>query len=113
MTDEPNAPDQTHTEEEATGAASIEATVTREGPPWGLIFFVILSILIAVFAVQNIQDVELRFLGWSGEFPLILIIVGVFAVAIILDEILGAIRRRRRRIRQAEKRELADYRKQG
>lgn len=113
MTDEPNLPEQPPTEDETAQTQSIEATVSREGPPWGLIFFVLLSALIAVFAVQNIQDVELQFLGWSGEFPLILIIVGVFAVAVILDEILGAIRRRRRRIRQAEKRELAGYRKQG
>ena len=113
MTDEPQLPDQTPSDDEATRPESIEATVSREGPPWGLMFFVLLSVLIAVFAVQNIQDVELRFLGWSGQFPLILIIVGVFAVAIILDEVLGAVRRRRRRIRQAEKRELAGYRKQG
>lgn len=83
----------------------------KVGVPWGIIFFVILSVLIAVFAVQNVQDVQLQFLGWSGEFPLILIVVGVFAIGVVLDEILGAVIRRRRRIRQAEKQELAGYRK--
>ena len=82
------------------------------GIPWGLIFFLILSVLMAIFAVQNTQDVELEFLTWSGEFPLIMIIVGVFVTAVILDEILGTILRRRRRTRKMEKRELERLRKQ-
>ena len=81
------------------------------GFPFGLLSFLILSILIAVFAVQNTQDVELQFLGWRGEFPLIMIVVGVFATAVVLDEILGAILRRRKRLRLAEKQELEYYRK--
>lgn len=82
------------------------------GIPWGLVFFLILSVLMAIFAVQNTQDVQLEFLTWSGEFPLIMIIVGVFVTAVILDEILGTILRRRRRIRKMEKQELERYRKQ-
>jgi uncharacterized integral membrane protein len=81
------------------------------GFPFGLIFFLALSVLLAVFAVQNTQDVELEFLGWRGEFPLIMIVVGVFATAVILDEVLGAVLRRRKRIRKAEKQELESYRK--
>lgn len=81
------------------------------GFPFGLLSFLVLSVLIAVFAVQNTQDVELEFLGWRGEFPLIMIVVGVFATAVVLDEILGAILRRRKRVRLAEKRELEHYRK--
>ncbi len=81
------------------------------GIPWGLIFFLILSVLMAIFAVQNTQDVELGFLTWSGEFPLIMIIVGVFVTAVILDEILGTILRRRRRTRKLEKQELERLRK--
>jgi uncharacterized integral membrane protein len=82
------------------------------GIPWGLVFFLILSVLMAIFAVQNTQDVELEFLTWSGEFPLIMIIVGVFVTAVVLDEILGTILRRRRRTRKMEKQELEQYRKQ-
>jgi uncharacterized integral membrane protein len=82
------------------------------GIPWGLVFFLILSVLMAIFAVQNTQDVELGFLTWSGEFPLIMIIVGVFVTAVILDEILGTILRRRRRTRKMEKQELERLRKQ-
>ena len=82
------------------------------GIPWGLVLFLILSVLMAIFAVQNTQDVELEFLTWAGEFPLIMIIVGVFVTAVILDEILGTFLRRRRRTRKLEKQELERLRKQ-
>lgn len=86
---------------------------TSDGLPWGLVAFLILAVVLALFTVQNTQNVALNFMNWSGEFPLIMIIVGVFAVGVILDEILGTVLRRRRRRRKAEKAELAHYRKQG
>ncbi len=76
------------------------------GIPWGLGLFLIIAILLVVFAVQNTQLVTLNFIGWEGEFPLVVIIVAVAAVAVILDEILGVVLRRRRRRRRAEKAEL-------
>ena len=76
------------------------------GIPWGLGFFLLVSVLLVVFAVQNTQLVTLNFMGWDGEFPLVVIIVAVAVVAIILDEVLGAVLRRRRRQRRAEKEEL-------
>lgn len=113
MTDERNEPAEPSAQEPSPPEEPPRPSPTKVGVPWGIIFFVILSVLIAVFAVQNVQDVELQFLGWAGEFPLILIVVGVFAIGVVLDEILGAVIRRRRRIRQAEKQELAGYRKKG
>ena len=113
MTEERNEQPDVPEQEPVAEPESVTPVRTREGVPWGLILFVVLTVLIAVFAVQNVQDVQLQFLGWSGEFPLILIIVGVFTVGVVLDEILGAVIRRRRRIRAAEKQELADYRKKG
>jgi uncharacterized integral membrane protein len=116
---EPIIPDESKPRDENPPAADrAKARQTPEvvsvdaGIPWGLIFFLILSVLMAVFTVQNTQDVELQFLGWSGEFPLIMIIVGVFVTAVVLDEILGTILRRRRRTRRIEKQELEHYRKQ-
>ena len=107
-TDDVSAPTRASTKD----TAPAPTTAVDAGVPWGLIFFLALSVLMAVFAVQNTQDVELEFLGWSGEFPLIMIIVGVFVTAVVLDEILGTILRRRRRIRRLEKQELEHYRKQ-
>lgn len=94
-----------------TGEPARPPGAVRAGVPWGMIFFLVLSVLMAVFAVQNTQDVQLEFLGWAGEFPLIMIVVGVFAVAVVLDEVLGTILRRRRRTRRREKQELKQYRK--
>lgn len=104
--EEPKTDQPTKAEPAERPTAPVEA-----GVPWGLIFFLILSVLMAIFAVQNTQDVELEFLTWSGEFPLIMIIVGVFVTAVILDEILGTILRRRRRTRRLEKQELERLRK--
>jgi uncharacterized integral membrane protein len=80
---------------------------------FGLIAFLIVAILLVVFTVQNSEEaVTLRFLAWEGEFPLALIIIGVVAVSVILDEILGLVLRRRRRRRLAEKQELKRLREQ-
>ncbi len=88
-------------------AESGGAPVTGDGGiPWGLGLFLAVAVLLVVFAVQNTQDVDLRFLGWEGEFPLVVIIVTVVVVAVLLDEILGAVLRRRRKRRRAEKEEL-------
>ena len=108
--EEPKADQPTKAEPTDRSTAPTPAPV-EAGVPWGLMFFLILSVLMAIFAVQNTQDVELEFLTWSGEFPLIMIIVGVFVTAVILDEILGTILRRRRRTRKLEKQELERLRR--
>jgi len=82
------------------------------GMPWGLASFLLLAVVIAIFAVQNPHDVEISFLVWSWNFPLALVIIAVVAVAVVLDEILGAVLRRRRRKRKAEKHELKQLRSQ-
>lgn len=84
----------------------------RPGVPWGLAAFLVGTVLLVVFVVQNAQSVGLKFLGWEGEYPLSLIIILVIAVSVILDEILGGLLRRRRRRRRAEKEELRRLRKE-
>ena len=75
--------------------------------PFGLIVFLIIAILLVIFTVQNSSgDIPLKFLVWEGSYPLALIIIGVVAVTIILDEVLGLFLRRRKRKRFAEKQEL-------
>lgn len=94
---------------------SVEApprVVDRPGVPWGLAGFLIGVVLLVIFVVQNVQEVELRFLGWEGTYPLSLIIIVVIAVTVLLDEFLGAALRRRRRQRKAEKEELRRLRRQ-
>ncbi len=74
--------------------------------PWRVTLFLLLAILVVVFAVQNTQSVELRFLGWSWELPLVIIILGTVVVSVLLDEVLGGIIKRRRRLRRLEREEL-------
>jgi uncharacterized integral membrane protein len=75
--------------------------------PFGLILFLVIAVLLVVFTVQNSsEDVTLKFLVWEGSYPLALIIIGVVAVTVILDEVLGLFLRQRRRRRLAEKQEL-------
>lgn len=84
----------------------------RPGVPWGLAGFLLGVLLLVIFVVQNVQEVDLRFLGWEGQYPLALIIIVVIAISILLDEFLGAALRRRRRQRKAEKEELRRLRRE-
>lgn len=78
----------------------------RAGVPWGLAGFLVLAVLLVVFAVQNTQSVELRFLGFDGSYPLVVIVITVVVVSVLLDEILGFVMRRRRMRRAREREEL-------
>jgi uncharacterized integral membrane protein len=75
--------------------------------PFGLIAFLVIAVLLVIFTVQNSsEDVTLAFLVWEGSYPLALIIIGVVAVTVVLDEVMGLFLRQRRRKRLAEKEEL-------
>ena len=83
------------------------------GFPWGLVLFLILAVIVVIFSVQNTQDVDLRFLNWSWELPVVVIIVVTVVVSVLLDEILGGLLKSRRRRRRAEKAELKRLRQKG
>lgn len=89
---------------------AVEQPTTEEarpgGFPWGVFVSLALAVLLVVFAVQNTQPVELRFLWWVGEFPLVVIIVAVAITAIVLTSIIAVVLRRRRRRRAEERAEL-------
>lgn len=79
---------------------------------WGLISFIILSVIVIVLAAQNTQSVTVRALGWEAELPLIAIILITVLVSVVLDELVGVIIRRRRRMRRAERQELQRLRRE-
>lgn len=66
------------------------------GIAWRLIVFLLLALVLVVFAVQNTDPVDLHFLGWSWSVPLAVVLVGIVAVTVLLDEIVGFFWRRRR-----------------
>lgn len=76
------------------------------GVRWSLIASLVLVAALAVLAAQNTQRVTLNFLGWDGRAPLIAIILGTAVVAVLFDEAVGFIWRRRRRKTLAERRGL-------
>lgn len=107
---EPTPPDiRTETEgaeDQAPQTAPVPIAEPGPGLPWRLGLFLLLAVVVVIFAVQNTQDVELQFLGWTWQLPLVIIITITVVVSVLLDEILGGIIRRSRRKRQMERREL-------
>lgn len=109
-------PDESSPDQELDGGAdAIPPPSTIDSPPgipWRLTVFLVLTVLIVVFAVQNTQAVELRFLGWSWQLPLVIVILIAVVISVILDEVLGGIIKRRRVRRRREHEELERLRKQ-
>jgi len=98
---------------EPTDEAALPAAVAGDEPDgifsrirWGLISFIALSMVVIILAAQNTQSVTVKALGWQAEAPLVVIILITVLVSVVLDELVGVIIRRRRRVRQAERREL-------
>ena len=79
---------------------------------WSLALFLLIGLAFVVFALQNRDDVDLTFLRWDFTVSLPLLLVVTALIAVIADEIIGLIRRRRRRTRLAEREELKRYRGQ-
>lgn len=106
MTEEPAFPPSDHPEEPARPTGDRDL-----GLSWGLVVFVLASLFIVVFIVQNSDAVPVKFLNWEGQFPLSLIMVVIALLAVIGDEVVGVMRRRRRRRQLAEREELKRFRR--
>lgn len=78
---------------------------------WGLVTFIVLSIIVIILAAQNTQEVELNALGWTATAPLVVIILVTVLVTVVLDELVGLILRARKKRRLAEKAELERLRR--
>lgn len=85
---------------------------TGTGFYMGLGATLLLGLILLIFAVQNTDDVSVSFLGWDFTFPLFGIAIGAALVAVVLDELMGVIWRRRRRAQLAERAELENLRSQ-
>lgn len=80
------------------------------GFPWGGLLTMLVLALVVVFAVQNTSSVEVNFLWIEGEFPLALVILITALVSILATVAGGAVYRKRRHRRRAEKQELRQLR---
>lgn len=106
MTEEPTPPPSDQPVEPARPGGDRDS-----GLSWGLVIFVLASLVLVVFIVQNSDAVLVKFLNWEGQFPLSLIMVVIALLAVIADEVVGVMRRRRRRRRIAEREELERFRR--
>ena len=78
----------------------------------GLVLILVIAALILVFAIQNTAEVALEFLGLDFTVPAFAIALGAALVAIVLDELIGLVWRRQRRVRLMERTELQKLRAQ-
>lgn len=77
---------------------------------WGLVAFIVISVMVIVLAAQNTQVVQVKAFWWEADAPLVVIILVTVLISVILDELVGVLLRRRRKKRDAEREELRQYR---
>lgn len=85
--------------------------VRGTGVSVALVVGVVLAVLAIVVAVQNTEDVNVDFLGWEVDAPLLAVILTAAVAGVLLDEILGFFWRRRRRGQLADRAELRRLRR--
>jgi uncharacterized integral membrane protein len=76
------------------------------GISWAFIFGVLLTAAIIVLAVQNTDTVPVKLYFWETTAPLIIVMLVTALAAILIDELIGMIIRRRKRKVLAEREEL-------
>ena len=80
------------------------------GISWAFILGVILTVAIIVLAVQNTDTVPVTLYFWETTAPLIIVMVVAALAAILIDEMIGLVIRRRKRKVLAELEELKQLR---
>jgi uncharacterized integral membrane protein len=81
------------------------------GVSWAVIFGALLIVVIAILAALNTTAVSVNLIFWKGDIPLISIILGVAAAAVVIDELVGLAIRRRRRRRFRQRDELKELKR--
>lgn len=85
-----------------------ERTVEYRGTGFyvGLVAIILVALILFILAVQNTQEVQVDFLGFEFSVPVFGIAIGAALLAVILDELIGLVWRRRTRTRLEERAEL-------
>jgi uncharacterized integral membrane protein len=66
---------------------------TRAGTAWVLACGAAVALLaLIVFITQNVHPVEVSFLGWHGQFPLVVLVLAAALIGSVLTLILGSTR---------------------
>ena len=72
----------------------------------GLVAILVFALALLVLAVQNTQEVDVAFFGFVFTVPLFAVAIGAVILAVVLDELIGLVWRRQKRIRLEERAEL-------
>jgi len=88
-------------------------SAVHPGFPWGGVLSALTLAVVVIFAVQNTDTVTVRFLVWEGAFPLATVILVAVAASVVMANIIGAVYRRRRLRRRAEKEALKKLQSEG
>ena len=95
-------PSSTGTQSSKTGLGH-----TRTSGMWAAVVgLVILLVLLAVFVLQNVQEVEVSYFGWQGRAPLAAALLIAAASGALIAVVAGTLRilQLRRRVRRAQRR---------
>lgn len=76
------------------------------GISWAFIVGVLLTVAVIVLAVQNTDQVPVKLYFWETTAPLIIVMLVSALAAILIDELIGMIIRRRKRKVLADREEL-------
>jgi len=88
-----------------------EKVYVGTGISWAIVFGVLLIVVIAVLALRDTAAVTVDLLFWQIEAPLISVILGVAAITVVIDELIGMILRIRKRRLKKQKEELKRLKK--
>ncbi len=88
-----------------------EKVYVGTGISWAILFGVVLIVVIAILALRNTASVTVDLLFWQIEAPLISVILGVAAITVVIDELIGMILRIRKRRLKKQKEELKRLKK--
>lgn len=78
------------------GTETPDKVVESTAIPWKLAGLLLVAGLVAVFVVQNVHGVEMKFLGWTFELPLIGAVIVSLGLGVLFDRAFIWWRRRRK-----------------
>src|SRR3954469_21340587 len=90
----------------STGRSKEGLGHTRTSGIWAAVVgLVVLLVLLAVFVLQNVQEVEVSYFGWEGRAPLASALLIAAASGALIAVVAGTLRilQLRRRVRRAQK----------
>lgn len=77
---------------------------------WSVLVTFLLAVAILIGIIQNLQTVELKYLGWDLRTPLVVVLLVTVLAAVLLAALVGVSWRHRRRRQLADRDELRELR---